>query len=156
MGRCVAAAQASAIAAARAEEPAEGVNGCSPCEISRLRKWAFRIFPSRHVDHPRIEGGRDCLTSEVVVHLDWRDVLRLLFSWRCRVVVKTTVPVLVDRCSTSSSFEVLPPRFLDGERGTIEGFRMENMNDPTIKPGPGDAQFYQSSGEAEMEASRKA
>jgi hypothetical protein len=72
------------------------------------RPWWTRFFPSTPVQ--RIEGDkRTYLTTVAVVHVDWRDRLRLLVSGRFRMELLTYTDVEVQSATSVPTFSVEAP-----------------------------------------------
>ena len=73
-------------------------------------RWDEALFDWRSAD----PGPDDwfvpgVLSTRTVVHVDWRDRLRLLLSGKCEVATYTRTNVAVARGETRSLFSVLPP-----------------------------------------------
>lgn len=77
---------------------------------ARMSVWdriRARLFP--RAPRPRLENDpRTYLTTDVRVHVDWPDRLRLLVSGRCLVQVTTYTDVLVNDADSVSVFSVEP------------------------------------------------
>jgi hypothetical protein len=74
------------------------------------RRWNEALFDWRSADpQPGDWFAPGVLTTRTVVHIDWRDRLRILVSGRCEVTTYTRTDVGVDRVEARSQFSVLPP-----------------------------------------------
>jgi len=74
----------------------------------RLARWLFP-FPSSPPHSDRLERlvGPTYVVTVVRVHVDLADRLRLLWSGRCEVQVRTYTDKLIDNAESTSSFAVL-------------------------------------------------
>jgi hypothetical protein len=68
----------------------------------KLGKFLFPYSP-----RPHIEGDeRTYLTTNIYIHVDWLDRLRLLISGKAHIVVVTYTDIEVKEAESVSSFEV--------------------------------------------------
>lgn len=94
-----------------------------PDERTRLQRLLARLFPTAvpapfEPDH--VAWAPHWMRTDVVVTLDWRDRLRVLFGGPLHITSHHQTDVTVDRVLTHSSFHVAPPRFRrGGPRNTL-------------------------------------
>lgn len=70
-----------------------------------IDRWRNRLFPES--PWPRSEtDARTFISTDIYVHLDWLDRLRLLWSGRIHVKVTTYTDVLVNDAESLSVFSV--------------------------------------------------
>jgi hypothetical protein len=72
--------------------------------MDRIRRRMFPVAP-RPV---RAEDPRSYLTTNVVVHVDWLDRLRLLWSGRALIQITTYTDLVVQDAESLSNFSVIP------------------------------------------------
>lgn len=87
----------------------------APTPLQRL--WR-RLFPARHREIPEnLEGfAPSYMVTDVRIHLDWADRLRVLASGNLRVETTTKTDVIVNKMVSQSTVTVLPPGSIH-ERG---------------------------------------
>lgn len=75
-------------------------------------KIGWKLFPSNHIDSPRLDNAHDCLHCHVVASFSFLDRLRILISGEVKVTVKTATENLLGAHETATGVEVLPPKYL--------------------------------------------
>lgn len=92
--------------------PDEPENGIMQYNSQWQERIGWRLFPSKHIDAPKMEGAKDVVIACSYTHLSWLDRIRVLISGTCAVTVKTTTENIVGKSISISAFEVRPPKFL--------------------------------------------
>lgn len=81
-----------------------------------IPNWQDRInrvlFPYRYTELPEMDGAKDGLHCGVKVDFSFIDRLRILFSGKVEVTIKTTTENVIGKHVTNTGVSVRPPDFL--------------------------------------------
>jgi hypothetical protein len=76
-------------------------------------KIGWKLFPPNYVESPDLMEAHDCVHTTVHVEFSFLDRLRILFSGKVKVEVRTTTENLVGNCVSASIAFPKPPPWLE-------------------------------------------
>jgi hypothetical protein len=90
-------------------------NTCNVINLTWLQRLGIKLFPSKYCELPEMEYTGDYVVSYTEIEVSFIDRIKLLFSGRCKTIVKTATEHTVGKTMSNSTFYVEPPKFLSLE-----------------------------------------